>query len=67
MATLKLHKTLSEQVALLKSRGLEIADEQLAEELLFDINYYRLTGYLHDFKIPGTDNYQTGLSLNYII
>ena len=47
MKELKKHLSLTEQVALLESRGLVIADKQAAEELLYHVNYYRLSGYLH--------------------
>ena len=50
MKELKKHLSLTEQVALLESRGLVIADKQAAEELLYHVNYYRLSGYLHGFK-----------------
>lgn len=42
MKELKKHLSLTEQVALLESRGLVIADKQAAEELLYHVNYYRL-------------------------
>lgn len=64
MATLKLHKSLSDQVSLLQSRGLIITDIPDAERFLFDTNYYRLSGYLHDFKDPNTDKYMSGLTLD---
>jgi len=51
MKELKKHLSLTEQVALLESRGLVIADKQAAEELLYHVNYYRLSGYLHGFII----------------
>ena len=38
-------KTIAEQIELLKSRGLQITDEQLAEEFLRNTNYYRVSGY----------------------
>ena len=66
MATLKKHKSLSEQVALLQSRGLVIEDCGRAEQFLFDTNYYRVTGYLHDFKDPSTDKYCEGLTMEKI-
>ena len=40
MKELKKHLSLTEQVALLESRGLVIADKQAAEELLYHVNYY---------------------------
>lgn len=38
-------KTIAEQIELLKSRGLQITDEPLAEEFLRNTNYYRVSGY----------------------
>ena len=57
MKQLKHHSSLQEQVALLGKRGLEIDDSLAVEDTLARINYYRLSGYLHDFKLPGTDRY----------
>jgi abortive infection bacteriophage resistance protein len=39
----------SEQVRLLKSRGLNIADTSFAEACLSDISYYRLSAYFYPF------------------
>lgn len=50
MKELKKHLSLSDQVSLLISRGLVVSDRQKAEQLLFHVNYYRLSGYLHGFK-----------------
>lgn len=63
MGELKKHASLKEQVAKLASRGLEIPDSQAAEALLFNVNYYRLTGYLYDFKVPGADVYRETISM----
>lgn len=41
----KTHLTIDEQIELLKSRGCIIEDEEFAKNVLFDINYYRLTSY----------------------
>lgn len=60
---LKKHRSLSEQVSILESRGLVIEDRKAAEDLLFCISYYRLSGYLHNFKDPSSDHYQPELSL----
>lgn len=46
----------------MKSRGLQITDEAAVETALRSINYYRLSGYLHDFKKPGSDLYIDGLT-----
>ena len=42
--------TVSDQVALLKARGLDIADAQAAESYLSNINYYRLRAYTYPFQ-----------------
>ena len=63
MSELKKHLSLSEQVDKLSSRGLVISNRGQAERLLFSLNYYRLTGYLHDFRQPGSDCYIEGLNL----
>lgn len=43
--------TFQQQVELLKSRGLEITDEQRAIRHLSHISYYRLSAYMLPFKI----------------
>ena len=63
MKELKKHLSLTEQVALLESRGLVIADKQAAEELLYHVNYYRLSGYLHGFKQEDKAHYLSGTTL----
>lgn len=42
--------TYEEQIELLKSRGLIIEDEEKAKNILTNINYYSLKGYLLQFK-----------------
>lgn len=42
--------SIEEQLALLKSRGLTVADENKAKEVLGDIGYYRLGFYLFPFE-----------------
>ena len=54
-------KTISEQIEILRSRGLIINDVSFAEEILSHTNYYVLTGYLHSFKEPD-ETYTEGLS-----
>lgn len=66
MKELKKHLSLAEQVALLESRGLVIADKQAAEELLYHVNYYRLSGYLHGFKQEDKAHYLSGTTLEQI-
>ena len=48
---------------LLISRNL-IADRDKAIHLLDSIGYYRLTGYLVPFRVPGTDTYLPGTTLD---
>ena len=49
---LKKHLSIDGQIAKLASRGLIIEDEDYARDVLDRISYYRLTGYLHDFREP---------------
>ena len=46
----KKHLTIDEQIELLKTRGCIIEDEELAKNILLDVNYYRLTSYFLSFK-----------------
>lgn len=64
---LKKHLSIDGQIAKLASRGLIIEDEDYARDVLDRISYYRLTGYLHDFREPGSDSYVDGLSFNTIV
>ena len=66
MKELKKHLSLAEQIALLESRGLIIEDRQKAEQLLYHVNYYRLSGYLHGFKQDDGVNYVSGTTLKQI-
>lgn len=59
----KKHLTIDEQIALLKSRGCIIEDEELAKSILLDINYYRLTSYFLSFK-ESDNKYLEGTSFN---
>lgn len=63
---MKLHKSIKEQVELLKSRGLIIKDENLAIAALSNINYFRLSGYLYQFKLPD-GKYEAGLSFERLL
>ena len=66
MKELKKHLSLSEQVALLESRGLVISNRAEAEQLLYHVNYYRLSGYLHGFKQDDKVHYLPGTTLDQI-
>ena len=62
MRELKKRTSIEEQIALMEKRGLIIKERSIAAEALRNINYYRISGYLHDFKKPGTDEYEAGLT-----
>lgn len=64
---LKQHKSYSEQIALLKSRGLIIEDDKVATNILSHVNYYRLSGYLFGFRKPQSENYINGVSIENIL
>ncbi|MFU8773361.1 MAG: Abi family protein, partial [Anaerolineales bacterium] len=49
-ATPKEWKSFNEQLAILKSRGLIVDDENAARNYLERIGYYRLSGYLYPFR-----------------
>lgn len=48
--TLKEEKTFDEQIDLLESRGLVIEDREKAKFILGNVNYYRFSAYLINFK-----------------
>lgn len=49
---LKPSTTICQQIELLRSRGLEIGDEQAARASLSQLGYYRFSGYAHALKVP---------------
>lgn len=58
MEIIKKATTIEEQIAILKSRGLEIEDESKASENLSDIGYFRLGFYLFPFENTYPRKYQ---------
>ncbi|MBW7863380.1 MAG: Abi family protein [Candidatus Hydrogenedentes bacterium] len=56
--------TLSGQIALLKSRGMQVDDDLAAENVLLRLNYYRFSGYALHFEIfqdgQRTHNFKPG-------
>lgn len=46
----KPHRNFQEQLALLKSRGLDVGDHRIAVAALKRIGYYRLSGYLYPLR-----------------
>ena len=57
---LKAPTTYSEQIEILKSRGCVIGNDEICEQHLKSVNYYRFTAYFLPFK--DGDRYKTGTS-----
>ena len=61
-------RSISDQITLLRERGMAVHDDEWASELLSAVGYYRLSGYFYGFReFPqhqgkGTDIWQTRLS-----
>lgn len=58
--------TLAQQVALLRQRGLVVADEAAAQQFLYDANYYRVSGYARQFQRDprsGDDAFEAGITI----
>lgn len=62
---MKKSKTVEEQLQILEKRGLVIENRDRAIEILRNVNYYTLTGYLFPFKQG--EKYQNGTSMNLAI
>lgn len=58
-------KTIDEQLAILKGRGLSIPDEDIAKEFLLRNNYYRVSGY--SLTLRSHDVFNEGASFQNII
>lgn len=59
-------KTLDEMVELMESRGLVIGDRERMRRILFDANYYRLSGYFRAFQrdpAHGDNGFRPGVSV----
>lgn len=65
MSYLKEPKTFDEQLEILKDRGLIIENEEEAKFLLSNINYYRFTAYLINFKTE-KERYAEGVTFELI-
>ncbi|CAG5941613.1 Abortive infection bacteriophage resistance protein [Streptococcus pneumoniae] len=62
---MKPFKTIEEQIATLKIRGLSITDESKAAKYLLSNNYYNIiNGYSKFFQHPGTDTYIDGVTFD---
>ena len=58
---------IANQIKLLESRNLIIADPKKAEQYLSDISYYRLSGYMYPFKDLATGNFVGDVTFEEII
>ena len=56
-----------QQLALLTSRGLDCRDAARTIEWLQRIGYYRLSAYFIPFRVPGTDNFRPGTTLDQVV
>lgn len=59
--------TIAEQIKLLESRNLKIADPHKAAKYLSNISYYRLSGYTYPFKDLATSNFVGDVTFEQII
>lgn len=57
--------TIERQADLLMERGLAGDRAKLCDILRY-VNYYRLTGFLFPFKLQGSENYEPGLTIDYV-
>ena len=58
MTRVKAFKTYTEQVELLRSRGMRIDNVERAEEMLARLNYYRLSGYWYPMRLFSSETGQ---------
>ncbi len=61
--------TIDQQAGLLRDRGLVINDEAAAKELLYRVNYYRLSGYARQFQVnprSGANEFERGSQIERI-
>ena len=65
MEYLKQPLSFEEQAELLIGRGL-VADKDELIQRLCSVSYYRLSGYLHPFRLPDSDTYREGTRLQVI-
>lgn len=56
MSSVKIFKSLDEQIDILKAKGLIINDIDKAKEILFRENYFFISGYRHLFQYQNKDN-----------
>ena len=63
---LKNPTTFEEQIELLQSRGMLIANKELALKIISNVNYYRFSAYLLPFRDRSTGCYKEGTTFNKI-
>lgn len=67
----KPYLSVPDQIALLKSRGMLIENEQKASEYLSRLGYYRLSAYWYPFRATShgkvTDNFKPGTTFNWAL
>ncbi|MER0122894.1 Abi family protein [Streptococcus sp. ZJ93] len=64
---MKQGKTIAQQLKKLTDRKLKIGDYDKAANILRNVNYYTLTGYLFPFKDKHSNNYSSGASIELAI
>lgn len=73
MGAIKPFKTYSQQVDLLRSRGMQIEDPDEAKRVLQKLNYYRLSGYWHTMReidpVTGTsqNRFRSGATFSLVV
>lgn len=63
---LKVHLSIADQVSRLEKRGLIIDDREKAEMFFERVNYYRFSGYLHEFRKSKSDNYEGDITFEQV-
>ena len=53
-------------IAKLLARGLVFSDGEELRSLLRTVGYYRMSGYLHSFRLPDSDKYKPGTTLEMV-
>lgn len=64
---LKCHKSVQEQIQILQKHGLIVEDKEEAKRILESLNYYKITGYLYQYRETFSSCYRPGTSFRQII
>lgn len=68
MAYKKPYLPVPDQLALIKSRGMVVSDDALAQSYLTKIGYYRLSGYWYPYRVsPGDDKFRAGTKFSEVV